>query len=150
MALQTATNPATGERVALVGDQWQPITQSATNKQGVKAYLVGGNWLTDDAPAASNETPATRGGPSPYAAAPSNPTLKALYSPVAGMYRGLQDITDTAYIAATEALGIKGAREESARQTAQFEQQYGGTAGAEVGPLHLQIPLHTSRLLPLR
>lgn len=139
MALQTATNPTTGERVVLVGDQWQPITQSATNKQGAKAYLVGGNWLTDDAPAAPSETPATRGGPSPYSAAPSNPTLKALYSPVAGMYRGLQDITDTAYIAATEALGIKGAREESARQKAQFEQQYGGTAGAEVGRVGGQV-----------
>jgi hypothetical protein len=77
--------------------------------------------------------------PSPYSAAPSNPTLKALYSPVVGAYRGLQDITDTAYIAATEALGIKGAREESARQKAQFEQQYGGVAGAETGRVGGQI-----------
>ena len=55
MPLQTATNPTTGERVVLVNDQWQPIAQSATNKQGVKAYLVGDKWLTDDsvAPAAS-------------------------------------------------------------------------------------------------
>ena len=52
MALQTATNPTTGERVVLVGDQWQPFTQSATNKQGVKAYLVGDKWLTDEGPAA--------------------------------------------------------------------------------------------------
>jgi len=37
MGLQTATNPTTGERVVLVGDQWQPIIQSATNKQGAKA-----------------------------------------------------------------------------------------------------------------
>jgi len=47
MALQTATNPQTGERLALVGDSWQPITQSATNKEGVKAYLIGDKWLTD-------------------------------------------------------------------------------------------------------
>jgi hypothetical protein len=47
MALQTATNPQTGERVALVGDSWQPIAQSATNKEGVKAYLIGDKWLTD-------------------------------------------------------------------------------------------------------
>jgi hypothetical protein len=47
MALQTATNPQTGERVALVGDSWQPIIQSATNKEGVKAYLIGDKWLTD-------------------------------------------------------------------------------------------------------
>jgi hypothetical protein len=47
MALQTATNPQTGERLALVGDAWQPIKQSATNKEGVKAYLIGDSWLTD-------------------------------------------------------------------------------------------------------
>lgn len=144
MPLQTATNPKTGERVVLVNDQWQPITQSATNKDGVKAYLVGDKWMTDDAPtvaapAAEKSAPAPVGGPSPYSAAPSNPTLKALYSPVVGMYRGLQDITDTAYIAATEALGIKGAREESARQKAQYEQQYGNLAGADVGRMGGQI-----------
>lgn len=142
MPLQTATNPTTGERVALVGDQWQPILQSATNKQGVKAYLVGDKWLTDNgaAPAAApSEIPAPRRGATPYSVAPSNPALKALYSPVVGAYRGLQDITDTAYIAATEALGIKGAREESARQKAEFEQQYGGVAGAEVGRVGGQI-----------
>jgi hypothetical protein len=50
MGLQTATNPKTGERVVLVDDQWQPVLQSATNKEGVKAYLVGDQWLTDDAP----------------------------------------------------------------------------------------------------
>jgi len=48
MALQTATNPQTGERVALIGDQWQPIKQSATNKEGVKAFLIGDSWLTDE------------------------------------------------------------------------------------------------------
>jgi len=37
MGLQTATNPKTGERVVLVGDQWQPVLQSATNKEGMKA-----------------------------------------------------------------------------------------------------------------
>lgn len=54
MALQTATNPETGERVALVGESWQPITQSATNKEGAKAYLVGNNWLTDETPIRQN------------------------------------------------------------------------------------------------
>jgi hypothetical protein len=53
MALQTATNPETGERLALVGDAWQPIKQSATNKEGVKAYLIGDSWLTDEPPAAA-------------------------------------------------------------------------------------------------
>lgn len=54
MTLQTATNPETGDRVALVGDSWQPILQSATNKEGAKAYLVGNNWLTDEAPSRQN------------------------------------------------------------------------------------------------
>jgi hypothetical protein len=143
MALQTATNPTTGERVALVGDQWQPITQSATNKQGVKAYLVGGNWLTDDAttatPAPSTGVPGPRAGPSAYGAAPSNPILKALYAPAVGFYRGLQDITDTAAIAATEALGIKGARETAAQQKQQYEQNYGNLMGGEVGRIGGQI-----------
>jgi hypothetical protein len=40
MTLQTATNPDTGERVALVEGEWKPITQSATNAEGVKAYLL--------------------------------------------------------------------------------------------------------------
>ncbi len=48
MTLQTATNPDTGERVALVEGEWKPITQSATNAEGVKAYLVGGSWVVDD------------------------------------------------------------------------------------------------------
>lgn len=61
MALQTATNPQTGERVALVGDSWQPILQSATNKEGVKAYLVGNQWLTDTPVAAEPEARANVG-----------------------------------------------------------------------------------------
>ena len=93
----------------------------------------------ETAPAAPSEIPTHRSGPSPYAVAPTNPTLKALYSPFVGAYRGLQDITDTAYVAATEALGIKGAREESTRQKAQFEQQYGGGVGAEIGRVGGQV-----------
>ena len=49
MGLQTATNPKTGERLALIGDQWQPILKSATNKEGAKAFLVGDKWHTSDA-----------------------------------------------------------------------------------------------------
>ncbi len=54
MALQTATNPKTGERVALVGGQWVAlvggqwvrITQTATNpKTGAQVGLVNGQWL---------------------------------------------------------------------------------------------------------
>jgi hypothetical protein len=46
--MQTATNPETGEKVILIGDNWQKIEQSATNDKGAKAYLVGGQWITDD------------------------------------------------------------------------------------------------------
>ena len=61
MALQTATNPDTGERVALVGGEWKPIEQSATNKEGAKAYLVGGSWVTDQAaPKAEAPKPAPK------------------------------------------------------------------------------------------
>lgn len=52
MGLQTATNPDTGERVVLVGDQWTPFTETATNDKGVKAYLTGNKWLTDEGPVA--------------------------------------------------------------------------------------------------
>jgi hypothetical protein len=48
MALRTATNPDTGDRVILIGDAWQPIEKSATNEAGAKAYLAGGKWHTDD------------------------------------------------------------------------------------------------------
>ena len=94
---------------------------------------------TAKAAPAEGGIPTGRGAPSPYSDAPSNPILKALYAPVVGAYRGLQDITDVGYTAVTEALGIKGAREESARQKAQFEQQYGGMAGAEIGRVGGQI-----------
>jgi hypothetical protein len=71
MPIQTATNPKTGARLAFVDDQWKPIEQSATNPQGLKAYKIGGSWLTDeemataasemmagDVPAASAPAPA--------------------------------------------------------------------------------------------
>ena len=47
MTIQTATNPQTGERVALINGQWVPVGQTATNDQGQKAYLVNNQWLTD-------------------------------------------------------------------------------------------------------
>ena len=47
MAIQTATNPETGETVALVNGQWVPVGQTATNDKGQKAYLVNNQWLTD-------------------------------------------------------------------------------------------------------
>lgn len=68
MGYQTATNPKTGERVILINNEWKPVEQSATNPQGVKAYKVGGSWLTDEAGAIPvgaevTVTPATTGQP---------------------------------------------------------------------------------------
>lgn len=63
MPYQTATNPSTGEKLVLVGDQWQPYTQSATGAGGAKAFLVGDKWLTDTTPAsaeAKTEIPGPR------------------------------------------------------------------------------------------
>ena len=73
MALETATNPETGERIALVDGQWRPITDTATNKEGVKAYLVNNKWISDvplpvtpeEAPA--SEVPGPRVQPPPFA-----------------------------------------------------------------------------------
>ena len=45
--MTTATNPQTGETVVLVGSEWKPVEQTATNSNGVKAYLVGNSWIED-------------------------------------------------------------------------------------------------------
>lgn len=47
MALQTATNPKTGERVVLIDNEWKKFSQTATNKEGKKAYLVNGSWIVE-------------------------------------------------------------------------------------------------------
>jgi len=57
MAYQTATNPQTGERVVLVGDQWLPLERTATNENGKKAYLVNNQWLTDATPEPKSAAP---------------------------------------------------------------------------------------------
>lgn len=54
---RTATNRQTGERVILIGEEWKPVQQSATSKDGRKAYLVEGAWLTDDGPSPQPEAP---------------------------------------------------------------------------------------------
>jgi len=57
MALQTATNPQTGERVVLIGNEWKPFQQTATNKEGAKAYLVNGSWVVEPAAAPAAPKP---------------------------------------------------------------------------------------------
>jgi hypothetical protein len=52
MAVQTATNPDTGERVALVDGEWKPVVKTATNPDtGARAFLVGDQWLVNEATA---------------------------------------------------------------------------------------------------
>ena len=57
MAVQTATNPDTGEQVVLVDGAWLPVSQTATNPDtGARAYLANDNWVVDDtAPAPTAE-----------------------------------------------------------------------------------------------
>lgn len=100
MPLQTATNPTTGERVVLVGDQWQPIAQSATNKQGMKAYLVGNKWLTDD-------------GVTPAAAptAPAESEVSAMAAPFAGFSKGVGNVMFGGQKLAGQGLSALGATE---------------------------------------
>lgn len=58
---QTATNPQTGETVALIGGEWKPVSQTATNAAGAKAYLVGNKWHTDEqTPSAPATKPAEK------------------------------------------------------------------------------------------
>lgn len=68
MPFETATNPSTGEKVVLVGNEWKPYTQSATNAQGGRAFLVGNSWLTDEG------VPSQRA-PAPAAPMPAQPEL---------------------------------------------------------------------------
>ena len=47
MPIQTATNPTTGERVALIDGAWAPIEKTATNPQtGEQLGLVNGQWAS--------------------------------------------------------------------------------------------------------
>ena len=47
--MATATNPETGARLVLSGDQWLPVEDSATGPDGKKAYLAGGKWIVEEA-----------------------------------------------------------------------------------------------------
>lgn len=57
MAIETATNPKTGEQAAFVDGKWLPITETATNAEGKKAYLIGNKWLIDEPAATETSVP---------------------------------------------------------------------------------------------
>jgi hypothetical protein len=126
MALQTATNPQTGERVALVGDSWQPILQSATNKEGVKAYLVGDKWLTDT-PANDSEARQNVGAEIP-SWGKENPNLYA------GLVKARQIAGPTVEMLGGVGGGILGAGAGAvASPTVVINPVTGGVAGSAVG-----------------
>ena len=125
MALQTATNPQTGERLALVGDAWQPIMQSATNKEGVKAYLIGDKWLTDTP--AEPETRANVGAEVP-AWAKENPNLYA------GLVKTRQMAGPTVEMLGGVGGGVLGAAAGTvASPTVVINPVTGGVAGSALG-----------------
>jgi len=163
MALETATNPETGERVAFVNGQWQPVTQTAVNKEGVKAYLVGNEWLSDaplpatqaqegSSPEITYTYPRDGGEPTVKTAneipAPRKESAAAYYgraiaAPFAGFGRGLQDVTDTAALLLSKGVdkvagndnASKSIQAEIDRQKAAYEQNYGEFGGGDVGRL---------------
>jgi len=125
MALQTATNPQTGERLALVGDAWQPIMQSATNKEGVKAYLVGDKWLTDTP--AESEARQNVGAELP-SFAKTSPNLYA------GLVKTRQMLGPTAEMLGGVAGGVLGAGAGAlASPTVVVNPITGGVAGSALG-----------------
>jgi len=127
MALQTATNPQTGERLALVGDSWQPIMQSATNKEGVKAYLIGDKWLTDTPVATEPEARANVGAELP-AFATTSPNLYA------GLVKTRQMLGPTAEMLGGVGGGVLGAAAGTvASPTVVINPITGGVAGSAMG-----------------
>jgi len=120
MTLQTATNPDTGERVALVDGEWKPITQSATNAEGTKAYLVGGSWVVDDraAPTPKQEAKAE---PKPAATEKEvdprtgKPYPEAVALPEKDLWGKFKDLVSRNEV---ETLKARAANEAAARRTA--------------------------------
>lgn len=136
MALQTATNPTTGERVVLVGDQWQPIAQSATNKQGVKAYLVGDKWITDEG-AKPSEIPAPR---------KERGFLETIGAPIEAMSQGVISGGGNVVLGGQRLLGM-GLEKIGATDTGKFLQEDAARrlaqSQATVAPFKQEFPVFT-------
>ena len=85
MALETASNPTTGETVVLVNNEWIPAAETATNPDtGATAYLVNNKWLVKEPP--------------PKAPASIRDTAVSLAQGVVGAGKSLSDVfgADTA------------------------------------------------------
>ena len=85
MAIQTATNPDTGEKVALVDGEWQPVLKTATHAEtGAKAYLVGNRWLETEAPPKPTPKAEPKVVPRETVAEPTPEELEAAAKPYIG------------------------------------------------------------------
>jgi hypothetical protein len=78
--MQTATNPDTGEKVVLIGSEWKPFTQSATNPQGVKAFLVNNQWMTGEGMPAPRTASTQRGTMDAYVSRRPPPKLPSMFT----------------------------------------------------------------------
>ncbi|NBQ48950.1 MAG: hypothetical protein EBU33_10945, partial [Sphingobacteriia bacterium] len=75
MALETATNPTTGERVALINNEWKPFSETATNPTTKeKLALIDNEWqslgISAEAPVPQEDTPVGAGARSAIEKAP--------------------------------------------------------------------------------
>ena len=130
MAIQTATNPETGERIALVNDQWQPIAQSATNDKGVKAFLVNDKWLVDEPKKATEKRQMVEA------------ELRSAAAPFAGISKGVGNVMFGGQRLAGKGLKLLGAEEtgqaliqDAARRQAEQE--------AFIAPYREAAPIRT-------
>lgn len=128
---QTATNPQTGETVVLIGNKWEPVSQTATNAAGAKAYLVGDKWHTEESavPSAptSEKPPASENKPTGNLIdAVAEPLLKLGSGIIAKPAGDIAGMAKGGYDAARRAFGYgqQGPNAEEAKQAVQGAIQY--------------------------
>jgi hypothetical protein len=151
--MQTATNPNTGEKVVLIGSEWKPFTQSATNPQGVKAFLVGNQWLSDegmpsDRTASTQEETMVAYGPrrTPLKFTGINAVMEQIGAPIQAVSEGVIKGGSNILFGAEQLLG-KGAQELGAAYTSRavIEDALRRQAGAQarVAPFKQEYPIST-------
>jgi hypothetical protein len=141
--MQTATNPNTGEKVVLIGSEWKPFTQSATNPQGVKAFLVNNQWLSDEGMPSSTAIPAPRA-PSKFTGI--NAVVEQIGAPIQAVSEGAIKGGSNILFGGQQLLG-KGLQELGATETGRalvedaLRRQVG--AQARVAPFKQEYPYST-------
>jgi len=141
--MQTATNPDTGEKVVLIGSEWKPFTQSATNPQGVKAFLVNNQWLSDEGTPSSTAIPAPRA-PSKFTGV--NAVMEQIGAPIQAVSEGVIKGGSNILFGGQQLLG-KSLQELGATETgrALVEDALRRQAGAQtrVAPFKQEYPYST-------